>query len=216
MKHLLLLGIAFAAIHFSHSVPPDFCQLPPVEGDGQTFIHSVFYNPEKDQCEPFIYSGSGGNNNRFENERECMRNCSANVDNIYPIDESKACHLKKASGQCKNQLLRYYYDSIHDKCKKFQWTGCIGNGNRFFSMESCNKTCDGIHDDGEELEEDEPDTPIAIICGVLLAVIILSIIIPVIVLSVKSKKNSSKKNGGRKSNEPKPDAPLREQAIEME
>ena len=57
----------------------------------------------------------------------------------------QACHFKKAVGECSGQFLRYYYDSVHDKCKKFLWSGCIGNGNRFFDQASCNATCDGIH-----------------------------------------------------------------------
>uniref|UniRef100_A0A3Q3VRJ5 BPTI/Kunitz inhibitor domain-containing protein n=1 Tax=Mola mola TaxID=94237 RepID=A0A3Q3VRJ5_MOLML len=56
-----------------------------------------------------------------------------------------SCHFKKAAGQCSGTFLRFYYDSVHAKCKKFLWTGCIGNGNRFFSIESCNTTCAGIH-----------------------------------------------------------------------
>ncbi|XP_062245269.1 BPTI/Kunitz domain-containing protein [Platichthys flesus] len=215
MKHLLLLGLAFAAIHVSDSIIPDFCILDPDLGDGTSFIHSIYFNQRTDRCEPFIYSGSGGNANRFEKERDCMRNCSVKAESIYPIDETKACHLKKDSGQCKNQLLRYYYDSVHDKCKKFLWTGCIGNGNRFFSYESCNHTCDGIHDDGDEMEEEEPDTPIAIICGVLLALIIIAIITTVVVLTVQSKKKNPKTKAGGKNKDPKSDVPLQEAALEM-
>eukprot|EP00064_Thunnus_orientalis_P000357 superscaffoldBa00000018_g357 len=62
----------------------------------------------------------------------------------------------------------------------------MGNGNRFTDQDVCNKTCAGIHVDGEDPEEDEPDTPIAIICGVLLAVIVVSIFVTVIVLTLKS------------------------------
>lgn len=64
---------------------------------------------------------------------------------IFLFTASKACHFKHLVGGCSGSYLRYYYDSIHNKCKKFLWTGCFGNGNRFFSMESCNATCAGIH-----------------------------------------------------------------------
>ncbi|XP_071354645.1 boophilin-G2 [Trachinotus anak] len=215
MKHLLLWGMVFAAFHISHSTIPDFCHLPPDEGEGSSFIFALYYDPAKDQCNPFIYRGTGGNGNYFENERECIRNCSANAENIYPMDESKACHFKKAAGECRGQYLRYYYNSVYDKCKRFIWTGCIGNGNRFPDYNSCNATCAGIHDDGDEPEEDEPDTPVAIICGVLLALIVASILITVIVLTVRSKKKDSKKRAPGKSKDPKSDSPLREQGIEM-
>ncbi|XP_044050296.1 BPTI/Kunitz domain-containing protein [Siniperca chuatsi] len=215
MKHLLFWGIAFAAFHISHSNTAAFCQLPYNEGEGSSFNFALYYDAAKDQCNPFLYKGKGGNANRFQNEKECIRNCSANAENIYPMDVSKACHLKKATGDCSGQFLRYYYDSVHNKCKKFLWSGCIGNGNRFFDYNSCNTTCDGIHDDGDEEEEDEPDTPIAIICGVLLAVIIVAVIITVIVLTVNSKKKDSKKKAPGKSRDPQAGSPLQDPAIEM-
>uniref|UniRef100_A0A3Q3LLB8 Si:dkeyp-73b11.8 n=2 Tax=Mastacembelus armatus TaxID=205130 RepID=A0A3Q3LLB8_9TELE len=189
MKHLLFLGIAFAALHISHSEIPDFCYLPQSDGEGFNFLYAVYYDAAQDQCSPFIYKGEGGNANRFRNERECMRNCSANAKNIYPINETQACRYKKAIGQCSAQIMSYYYDSAHGKCKTFFWSGCIGNGNRFSSYEHCNATCAGIYDDdgSDEEEEIESDTPIAIICGVLLGVIIAAVLITVIVLTVKSK-----------------------------
>ncbi|XP_061577786.1 BPTI/Kunitz domain-containing protein [Cololabis saira] len=212
MKNLLLLGIALSLFHISHSNTPAFCQEKPDMGTGTLFIFSVYYDAGRDRCNPFFYTGEGGNANRFITERECLRNCSPNWENLYPTDTTRACHFKKTVGECSGSFLRYYYDSIHDKCKKFLWTGCIGNGNRFFDFESCNATCAGIHDDGEEDEEDDSDTPIAIICGVLLAVIIASIIITVTVLTVKSKKKKEVKG---KRNEPPTDSPLQESAIEM-
>uniref|UniRef100_UPI003AAD6244 actinia tenebrosa protease inhibitors-like n=1 Tax=Centroberyx gerrardi TaxID=166262 RepID=UPI003AAD6244 len=137
-----------------------FCNLPHDEGEGTNFIFSVYYDATQDKCIPFIYKGAGGNDNRFENERQCMRNCSARAEDVYPMDETKACHFHKNSGECNGQYLRYYYDSVHAKCKKFFWTGCHGNGNRFDDQASCDATCPGIHDNGDEEEEDEPDTPV--------------------------------------------------------
>ncbi|XP_074533321.1 kunitz-type serine protease inhibitor bitisilin-3 [Halichoeres trimaculatus] len=193
----------------------EFCLLPEDSGTGSKFIFSLYYDAANSRCTPFFYKGEGGNANRFINERECMRNCSANSEEKYPMDASKACQFKHMVGGCSGTFLRYYYDSYHDKCKKFLWTGCFGNGNRFFSMESCNATCAGIHVDGDELEEDEPDTPIAIICGVLLAVIVVAVFGTVIGLTVKSKKKAAKKKSGGKrgagSDSPSPE----EQRIEM-
>ncbi|KAG8012674.1 Kunitz-type serine protease inhibitor bitisilin-3 [Nibea albiflora] len=204
MKRLLFLGIAFVAFHASHShTPAVFCHMPVDEGTGMNFQFALYFDQESQRCHPFMYKGEGGNANRFLNERECIRNCSNNPDDLYPNDPTLACHFKKEVGKCNGNFLRYYYDSVHDKCKKFLWTGCIGNGNRFFDYNSCNATCDGIHDDGTEEEEEEPDTPIAIICGVLLAVIVVAVLITVIVLTVNSKKKSSKKKAAGKNRDPK-------------
>ncbi|TWW75716.1 hypothetical protein D4764_13G0003780 [Takifugu flavidus] len=113
--------------------------------------------------------------------------------------------------------MRYYYDPFYAKCKRFQWTGCVGNGNRFLSLELCNSTCAGIHDHDEEEkeEEDEPDTPIAIICGVVLGIIVVALLITVIVLAVQSEKKSSAKKAGGKKREEKTEVPLRDEGIEM-
>ncbi|XP_057693370.1 BPTI/Kunitz domain-containing protein [Corythoichthys intestinalis] len=210
MKHLLLFAVFLATFHIVHSDIPEFCQLPESEGDGEKFIIALFYDINKDMCSPFIYKGQGGNENRFLNERDCMRNCSANLEKSYPKDATAMCILPKLEGGCNGKFLRYYYNSVYGKCKKFLWTGCHGNGNRFFDHDSCNSTCAGIFDNREEEEEDEPDTPIAIICGVLLGVIILSIFITVIVLTVQSK---NKQKMSSKSKDEQPDAPLR--GIEM-
>lgn len=60
--------------------------MEPEMGDGSKTEMHLYYNAAQDQCVPFKYSGEGGNQNRFSNERECMRTCSANVENVYPID----------------------------------------------------------------------------------------------------------------------------------
>uniref|UniRef100_H3C3T1 BPTI/Kunitz inhibitor domain-containing protein n=1 Tax=Tetraodon nigroviridis TaxID=99883 RepID=H3C3T1_TETNG len=181
MNYLLVLGTLVAFCE-SQSIP-EFCLLPKNEGKGSTFNFALYYDAAQDLCSPFIYKGEGGNGNRFANERDCMRNCSSNAEKFYPMDASLACHFKKESGKCGGQLLRFYYDPFNAKCKKFQWTGCVGNGNRFLTPEICNTTCAGIHGEhkvthvqftfsmvvtkllcflehGEQEEEDEPDTPV--------------------------------------------------------
>ncbi|MEQ2258647.1 hypothetical protein XENORESO_000737 [Xenotaenia resolanae] len=65
-------------------------------------------------------------------------------EKTYPVDVKEACHFKHLVGGCSGRYLRYYYDSAYDKCKRFIWTGCFGNGNRFFDYKSCNTTCAGM------------------------------------------------------------------------
>ncbi|XP_043979690.1 BPTI/Kunitz domain-containing protein [Gambusia affinis] len=211
MKKLLFLGIVLSALHTSNSQKQEFCKLPSDAGHGSTFTFFVYYKHEEDKCLPFFYQGQGGNANRFRSERECLRNCSFNSEMLYPMDETEACHFRYATGGCNSYLVRYYYDSIYDKCKKFLWSGCFGNGNRFFDFDSCNRTCVGIHDEGDEPEEDEPDTPITIIFAVLLSIIIFAVLLTVILLVVKSKKKHQKK----KAKEAQTDTPLQGSGIEM-
>uniref|UniRef100_A0A3P9D7R1 BPTI/Kunitz inhibitor domain-containing protein n=1 Tax=Maylandia zebra TaxID=106582 RepID=A0A3P9D7R1_9CICH len=63
-----------------------FCQLPADAGQGTSFNFAVYYDVSKDQCSPFLYNGEGGNANRFQTERECLRNCSVNAEDVYPMD----------------------------------------------------------------------------------------------------------------------------------
>lgn len=214
MKNLLLLGIVSALFTISHSQRPDFCMETHEEGEGQKFMFSLYYDSAKDQCFPFLYKGAGGNANRFQNERECIRNCSLNAEEMYPMKASDACLFTKATGGCSGSYLRYYYDPGHGKCKKFIWTGCIGNGNRFFDFNSCNNTCAGILKEPTEPEEDEPDTPIWTICVVLLSLILAAIIITVVVLMVQSNKKKSKKGKGKRK-DAQSESPLQSPGIEM-
>lgn len=64
----------------------DYCRLNYDEGQGSSFNYALYYDAKTDQCNPFIYKGEGGNANHFKNERECIRNCSANIDRIYPLE----------------------------------------------------------------------------------------------------------------------------------
>uniref|UniRef100_A0A669CYK4 BPTI/Kunitz inhibitor domain-containing protein n=1 Tax=Oreochromis niloticus TaxID=8128 RepID=A0A669CYK4_ORENI len=123
--------------------PMDGCTLEKAEGECNGKYLRYYYDSidKKYQCSPFIYKGEGGNANRFENEAECMRNCSPNAENIYPMD---ACLLKRTEGGCNGNCVKYYYDSRDEKCKEFIWTGCFGNGNRFHDYNSCNSTCSGV------------------------------------------------------------------------
>ncbi|XP_062277497.1 BPTI/Kunitz domain-containing protein [Scomber scombrus] len=195
----------------------EFCSMLPDEGTGSKFDFEVYFDPSTDQCLPFLYKGEGGNQNRFQNEKECIRNCSDTPEKTYPTDALDICRLPKASGSsmCSANSVRYFYDPIHDKCKKFLYSGCIGNGNRFPEQSVCNATCAGIHVEGDTPEEDETDTPIAIICGVLLALIVVTIFTTVIVLTLKTKKQHAKKEAG-KARDAQSVSPLQEQAIEME
>ena len=43
------------------------------------------------------------------------------------------------AGPCRDRLTRYYHDSGH--CRSFQYGGCAGNTNNFFSLAECGRQC---------------------------------------------------------------------------
>ncbi|KAM7091051.1 uncharacterized protein J5F26_011693 [Ciconia maguari] len=53
----------------------DICHLPPVSGPCRGRFRHYAYNPATGTCQPFIYSGCGGNANNFGTVEECQQAC---------------------------------------------------------------------------------------------------------------------------------------------
>lgn len=51
------------------------------------------------------------------------------------------CHLPLQKGNCRQAILRYFYQSDSNQCRPFYFTGCGGNGNNFGTMNECKLTC---------------------------------------------------------------------------
>lgn len=44
-------------------------------GNGDQALHRWAYNPSKQTCETFVYSGRNGNQNNFLTKSDCMQTC---------------------------------------------------------------------------------------------------------------------------------------------
>ena len=44
-------------------------------------------------------------------------------------------------GSCDKSVERYFYDPIEKKCKKFLFSGCLGNRNNFLTLHECSIIC---------------------------------------------------------------------------
>ena len=53
----------------------DICELAPRSGRCDGYVPMWYYNKKQQRCGRFIYTGCGGNGNRFETEDDCMGRC---------------------------------------------------------------------------------------------------------------------------------------------
>lgn len=51
------------------------------------------------------------------------------------------CRFPIDSGQCFDRIEKYGYESRTGRCEKFLYTGCLGNENRFDTLEECEREC---------------------------------------------------------------------------
>ncbi|PIC23283.1 hypothetical protein B9Z55_017035 [Caenorhabditis nigoni] len=101
-------------------------------GPCTNFATKWYYNQADGTCNRFHYGGCQGTNNRFDNEQQCKAACQNHKD---------ACSLPKVQGPCSGKHSYYYFNSANQQCETFVYGGCLGNTNRFATIEECNARC---------------------------------------------------------------------------
>ncbi|KAM7393041.1 hypothetical protein PAMA_007928 [Pampus argenteus] len=94
-------------------------------------IPRYFYNATSLSCEIFTYKGCGGNQNNFEDEKDCLEKC-------HP---EKACTAAPEKGPCMGYMQHFFYNSTSKSCEVFIYGGCRGNRNNFKSEKRCRSKC---------------------------------------------------------------------------
>nr|XP_020633623.1 carboxypeptidase inhibitor SmCI-like [Pogona vitticeps] len=131
------------------------CTLPPQKGPCREDITRYYYNAKSKRCETFLYGGCMGNDNNFLTEEICKQACKVSEGSppsssstprpsSPPVDSNALpviCTLTPVKGRCHGHHTRYYYNVESHSCKMFVYGGCLGNGNRFYTMEECLKRC---------------------------------------------------------------------------
>ncbi|CAD6186601.1 unnamed protein product [Caenorhabditis auriculariae] len=96
------------------------------------FVTKWYYNKTDGTCNRFHYGGCKGTNNRFDNEQQCKASCANHKD---------ACTLPKVQGPCSGKHTYYYFNAASQACETFVYGGCLGNTNRFNTVEECQQRC---------------------------------------------------------------------------
>ncbi|XP_011921219.1 PREDICTED: kunitz-type protease inhibitor AFAPI-I-like [Cercocebus atys] len=59
---------------------PEYCNYPPMKGTCKIHLTRFYYNTLTFLCEPFVFSGCGGNRNNFKQKYICEKFCITEKD----------------------------------------------------------------------------------------------------------------------------------------
>jgi hypothetical protein len=72
---------------------PERCKLPQVTGPCEAAFQAYWHDPKTGACEPFIYGGCQGNENRFSSIGECQQACKGGSHDMDACSEPAECML---------------------------------------------------------------------------------------------------------------------------
>jgi hypothetical protein len=115
------------------------------------------------ECQHFVYTGCGGNENNFATKELCQSECVSppSPSNTTQLEQTtpelsdfsptppdspaplnlNVCSLKKDTGPCLAYLEMFFFNADTNRCEKFVFGGCMGNENRFLTLQQCEETC---------------------------------------------------------------------------
>uniref|UniRef100_V5HYT4 Putative tick kunitz 90 n=1 Tax=Ixodes ricinus TaxID=34613 RepID=V5HYT4_IXORI len=110
------------------------CALYPDGGPCRANWQQYFFNMTTSKCQVFTYGGCEGNENNFDDEDACQKQCHvSNVPNI--------CSVPYEDEECRYTDELYYYNQAINKCRKVRPLRCPKTQNVFWSRNDCKNRC---------------------------------------------------------------------------
>ncbi|UYV65746.1 PAPLN [Cordylochernes scorpioides] len=132
----------------------DTCLQPYDPGSCHDLHTQWYYDSLDNLCKSFVYTGCGGNSNRFTSRRECQASCMRKATQEPgpppgppppPRDpNAEVCRLPAEPGPCDQPQPRFFYDPSTQSCLTFTYSGCGGNKNRFKAIDTCQRFCSNV------------------------------------------------------------------------
>uniref|UniRef100_G3MR38 BPTI/Kunitz inhibitor domain-containing protein n=1 Tax=Amblyomma maculatum TaxID=34609 RepID=G3MR38_AMBMU len=109
------------------------CALPTPDNRCRSLMQAYRFNPDKSRCELHDHCDEV-NLNHFKTVEECQQKCGHFAQDPCKLPKNVGQTCKKAEPQ-----ENYWFDG--EKCERFTYNGCGGNGNNFVFAQECWRTC---------------------------------------------------------------------------
>ncbi|CAH0717275.1 unnamed protein product, partial [Brenthis ino] len=119
----------------NETVSAEVCNMPVSVGHCRGYEERWFYDSSRAACEPFGYTGCGGNSNNFKNREICLRACLMNNDTDNSSDtpsllEANMKRIKATPSTADNEVIQNDAPIPDVNCEMGSWLGwseCFGD-----------------------------------------------------------------------------------------